>query len=746
MVRKKVKVLIALSISSSLLLSQVAMAETAVSAQTVTVRAAAQEVQKSPQDEIKTKISKDDALKIIKKFKFAEGYEVSNISLQNNSEINQPMWRMDLFTGQYTDNISISISAETGELVNYYSWQQQSSKKNIVTINSKKAREISDKFIADYIKTDSKNLEFIPNQYNSYERYAGIYEIPQYSFTYALKVNGIVTSDANYNISINAANGKVSNFNSPYEYLKETKYPSKDGVKDLDKLKDKYTSLLNMQLQYLITYGNDNKPKVNLAYTPTTPGMLDAKTMDIVEDYINYNGNQFPQSVKYQPIVPDAKVVKNEINEENALEIIKNAKTYIENLVGFKFEDSKDMYNEGYSINLNASKNEVGRNYNFRSDNKNYGLSMTLNLSTGNIASCSFYSYVNQTIIDGKNVDKKEVKEKVNYKEAKKISDEIIKTLFPKQYGVYSDNNQEPDSLKDIIKLQPVHNFQYSRFENGIPVGNVISVGIDKETGLPSQIYMNWIDIDFPKADNVISPEEAKKVYLKDTEMSLEYYTPYISSITKNAQIDRAPESVIVFKPTNNAMYKYIDAKTGKIMDYAGMPIQTSYVDESHWASDSIQMLEAQGVSINNISNYDEKLSRQDVVKMLSQIMGTQYFNNSGSEKKDSFSDVNKKNEYYRYIESAVQNGIIEATGSEFKGTQKITKGEFVVMLVDMLGYKEIAKHDEIFSKSDGNIFVSICKALDILPVKTGEKYDSMDNITFAEAAYSLQKSLKYFR
>jgi len=735
MARMKIKALIALSISCSLLLSQIAMAETVGSTATATMAVSAQEVQKNQQDEIKTKISKDEAIKIIKAFKFAEGYDMSNISLDNNSGLNQPIWRIDLYTQQYFSNCSVSISANTGELVNYYSYQQQPSKKNIVTINKKKAKEIADKFLADYVKTDTKSLEFIPNQYNTYERTGGIYEIPQYNFTYSLKVNGIITSNVNYNISINASNGTVTNFYSPYEYLKETNYPSMDGVKDLAQLKDKYISLLDMQLQYMIAYTNDNKPKVNLAYIPTISGLLNAKTMVTVDDYLDsYYGNVFSQSIKYTPINPDAKVEKKEITEESALEIIKNAKVYIENLVEFKFEDNQNM-----SVRMNTTDKETSRNYNFRDGNKNYRLSMSLNLNTGNITSLSF----NQHYINGNNVNQKEVLEKVNYKDAKKISDEIIKNLFVKQYGIFSDNNKEPDFSKELVKLNTNHNFQYARYENGIPTGNVISISINRETGKLSQIYMSWNDLDFPKVDNVISEEAAKETYLKDAEFGLEYYTPYMSN---TGTLDKTEESVIVFKPNNSTMNKFIDAGTGKIIDYTGLPIQVPYVDEKHWAANSIEMLEAQGVSIKSITNYDEKLSKQDVVKMLSQIMGTQYFNAANPQKKDSFSDIKKENEYYKYIESAVENDIIKATGKDFNGTQKITKGEYIVMLLDMLGYKEIAKHEELFSKSDSDTYVTICKALDILPVKTGDKFSSKETLTFAEAAYSLQKALKYFR
>jgi|GEM_PF-1010315 len=753
MLRKKMKVLIALTISCSLLLSQVAMAETAVSNESVsneeiiTTKINAQEatqtvmsVEEKPQ-EIKTKISKDEAIKIIKAFKFAEGYEITNINLQNNGEVNQPIWRVDLSSAQYSIGTSVSISADTGVLLNYNSWQQQNSKKNIVTITNKKAKELADKFIADYVKTDVRDLVFIPNPYNTYEKYAGIYEMPQYTFTYALKVNGIVTSEANYNVSINAADGKITNFYSSYEYLKETKYPSRDGIQDLNKLKDKYISLLNMKLEYMMNYDINNKPKVNLAYIPTISGLLNAKTMVAVEDYNSYYGSQFPQSIIYTPINPDAKVEKREITEDDALEIIKNAKAYIEKLVGFKFDDNQNAYSQTVPTRMNPTVKEFNKNYNFMDGNKNYQLSMSLNLNTGNITNMSFYQF-NQNY--NNNGNQKEVSEKVNYKDAKKVSDEIIKSIFIKQYGIFSDNNQAPDAPKDFLKLQPSHNYQYARYENGISTGNSINVSIDKETGLPDQIYMSWNDIDFPKADNVISAAAAKDAYLKDVKFDLEYYTPFISIIGK---VERAPESVIVYKPNNNTLIKFIDASTGKIVDYSGMPIKVPYVDETHWAANSIEMLEAQGVLIRNITNYDEKLTRQDAVKMLSQIMGTQYFNNSEPLKKDSFSDINKENEYYRYIESAVQNDIIKATGKSFNGTQKITKAEYVVMLIDMLGYKEIAQNSELFSKAKGNdSYIAICKALEILPVKTGDTFKANDTITFAEAAYSLQRGLKYFR
>jgi hypothetical protein len=456
--------------------------------------------------------------------------------------------------------------------------------------------------------------------------------------------------------------------------------------------------------------------------------------MEPVDDYLSYYGNGLPPT-KYAPI-NSAKVEKKEITEENAEEIFKNIKTYVENLVGLKFMNNQNVYS-----NMNATEKEINRNYRLMDDNKNYGLSISLNLDTGNITSLSFH----QSNMNGNNATQKEVVEKVNYKDAKKISDEIIKNLLVKQYGIFSDNNKEPDSSKEMIKLDQNHNFQYTRFENGISTSNTINVSINKETGKLNQIYMSWNDMAFPKADNVVTAKAAKETYLKEAEFELGYYTPYIN---RTRTIDKADSTVIAFKPNINTMTKFVDAITGKIIDYSGMPIQVPYVDEKHWAANSIEKLEAQGVLIKNVSSYDQKLSRQDAVKMLSQITGTQYFNNVVPQKKDSFSDVNKDNEYYKYIETAVQNDIIKATGKSFNGTQEITKGEYLVMLLDMLGYREIAQSSELFPKSsEGNErYIAISKALDILPVKTGDTFKATDIITFAEAAYSLQTALKYLR
>ena len=739
---KKIKIFAAISISCCLFASQGVIAAEDVTklgsytisqyqdADAKTETAAAEQTTTENKNNIKTKISLEEAKKIVKALKFTEGYDISNVYLENDVGLTQPVYRIDLSGSDINSNINVTISANSGELISYNCWQAYSNRKNLVAITKKQAKEAADKFIKDYVAVNGKTFELIPDSVNPYyEKMNGIYEIPQYNFNYALKVNGILVSDYSCYLSVNAANGQITNFYSPYPYAIETNYPSADGVKDSAALKNKYNELLQMQLQYLSTY-DGNTPKQYLAYIPVMPGMLNAKTLETSSDLVY---GSYLQPLKNKPLAADFKVVNKKISDEEAQKTAENIKLYIEKLVGIKFNSDSNRF-----IQLASSGKDTTRSYYYSlNDKKNHGLSVSINLSTGNIVNFSYYQYES----NNQNQQTK-VNEKVSYDEAKKTSDEIIKNIFPKQYGAFSDNNKEYQDIIPNLKEQPNHQLIYPRFENDIMTYDSINVSIDKETGKPSQIYLSWSDMEYPKPQNVISAEKAKELYINNCEFELAYYTPYEN---KNGTAVKSGNSLIVYRPTNLSSSRYIDAEKGIVVDYNGKAIQQKYTNETHWAAVNIEMLESQGIVLSNIANYDNKLTRQDAVKMLSLVLGLQYYNYN-EKTKGNFPDVPNDNEYFKYIESAVANKIIEATGKNFNGKQNITKQEFINMLINVLGYQDIIKHPELFVKKDSDIRVALCMALDILPVKPGENFNAQDEITFAEAAYSLQKALKYFR
>ncbi len=730
---KKIRLLAAMLLALCLLATQFTVVGATTETDKIRLMEAAGELQLQNEavQEAETKISKEEASKIFKAFKFIEGYNITNITFENGYNLMKPTWRAELSGFQMNTSGSLSISADTGELVNYKMWSSNQSK-NIVTITKKKAKEVADKFISENVKTENKNLVYIPKEEYIYEKTGGIRDVPQYEFSYVQKVNNIIAPEITYNISVNASNGKVSGFYTPYELMnEEIKYPSAKGIKDIEQLKSKYTGMINMQLQYTISDSYD-KPEVSQVYIPVIDGFLDAKTMNIVKDPIlKWYGNS---SKKYDQMVPGAKVQTQAINETQGAEIIEKARKYIEKTLNIKLQESKNS-----SFRIGGLQNQYNKIYDLRLDNENIGLSISVNLDTGNIYYLSFSRYKPYESDIGSSAPQKEVTPKVSYEDAKKTSDKIIKELFPNQYGAFCDNNSKNNQI-DGFPAQ-VYTFMYPRVENGIFTNDSINIVIDNVTGNIKNININWHDLDFPKPTDIISSQDAKKTYIQNIDLNLEYYTPYTYSEKGR---ESSGDTRIVLKPREYFSY-FIDAKTGKQISWDGSEIQKRVLNENHWAADSIEMLIAQGTFSGNIPDYDQKLSRQEAVKMLSLTIGIQNFIYSQPASKDSFSDINKESEYYNYIESAVQNGIIKATGNSFNGTEKITKKEYVSLLINLLGYEEIAKHSELFANAD-NINISICRALNILPVSPEAAFNADDTITVGEAAYSLQKALKYIR
>ncbi len=726
---KKLKAFAAIVIGCSLFTSQIAMADSAVKAETTSVEKSVAPTE----NKVTTKISLEEAKKIVKSFSFTKGYEISNINLENGNGPARPIWRIDLYGGEINTNMMVSITADTGELVNFNNWENTYKTRNIVAVTKKQAQATAEKFIKENVSIKGRTLEIIPDSAIPYEKSNALYEVPQYTFNFSVKLNGVLAVDTMYSVSVNAVSGIVNSYYSPYSYSGEPKYPSATGVKDLEFLKKKYTDNLKMQLQYITSYSG-NEVKALLVYFPVIPGMIDAKTGEVVKDAINYNPMDYYKNLNKDKVTSDTKVVIKEITEAQAEKKALDIKAYFEKYSGVKFSD-----NNSKSYQVDPAQNQKIRYYNYNStiNKTNYYLSISINLSTGNIINLSFY-YYSENEVNGTTA--KKIKEKVDYAKAKKNGDEILKNVLGQQFNYFVDMNIADNSVNGQ-KDQPTHQFSYMRFANGIPTNETMGFNVDKETGRLLNVYMNWNDISYPAPVNVISEKKAKDEYIDDAKFGLAFYTPYIY---KDGALVTAKESIIVYRPLST-IFGYIDAEKGTFLDYAGNPYPARYSNQEHWAALNIEMLETQGIVLNNITNYDEKLTRQDAVRMVSLIGGV-YYINSNDKTKSSFPDVPGDNEYFRYVEGAVASGIIKATGKNFEGKQNITKQEFVDMLLNALGYEGLLKHPELFSKSESDLKDAICRALDILPVKPGETYNSTDNITFAEAAYSIQKGLKSFR
>jgi hypothetical protein len=713
-------------------------------------------------------VKKEEAVRIAKTIlEGAADFEVGAIALNPGWGGVESIWNVDFYRKEAPgSNASVRIDADTGEILGYNIWENYDASKNFITrITRSEAKAIAEEYLKNKLKIDMESYELLEeNPYYYGYLMGGVKEQVIHNFNYVKKFKGIPLSNYTISIGIDGESGKVRNFSYNKLNVDTSKLPSPDGVLGAESVLNKYKDYINLSLQYITIYEEQyfgvSKPRILLAYVPLVyVNMIDAFTGKTV----NYDGSEidmakpeYIESIKnIKPMDPDAKLDSRAVNESEAKAMAQKYKALVEEILGVKFDTGSNDYYSPY--HYNAQEDLWSCNWYVNKDGIDANFNITINGKTGHITNIGLgkYNYA-------KEVNTTEpVKEEVSWQMGKAKALELIKKLVPEQYGFFADQNtQEPSYTDETKKFMREHYYNFRRVVNGLPYSdNNIGVGIDRETGELRNFHFNWNDIDFPSISKIMPFEDAVKKYLEDTEAKLTYYAVYkYDKASGRETVEETPRLVYTLS-SKDYMYgsKIIDAKTGKFVDWSGKEIKTqppvweSELSE-HWAKRSVELLITQGIIKDPFTEYEAQLTRADAVKMMSLAKGILYYGTSQSAK-PSFTDVSRDDGIYFYVENAVSQKILTETGGEFRGNDKITKQEFVKLLVNMLGYSEIARHSEIFKLSgaqnidNANVgYVAICSVLGILPVKEGEAFDGSAAVTNAEAAVAIYNALEYIK
>lgn len=720
------------------------------------------------------KIKKDRAIEIAKSIiENASDFESNNIYLNPGYGNMKAFWSINFYSKSVpAANANVNVDSDTGEITGYNMWNNTYGQQNYVAKYTRtEALVYANDFLKNRIKYDTSEYELQPEDpyANSY-RMGGVKDMFVYNFSYVKKINGILLPSDTVYVGVDGVNGKVTSFNRNTVTLDTSKLPSEKDVISLDKAVEKYKQSVNFSLQYITQYQNSPygmpvKPSILLAYVPNYyTDYLDA----VKGVLINYDGselvvndNMVQLNNKPVPMDPDAVLPAGTVKTETeAKAVAEDYRKTVEALLGVKFDDNNPSQ-QVYGPQNDSWYFYWGKN----SENINFNFNISINKTTGRISNMSFgkYDYAyEKMMMPGGQTTLPEVKEKINWSDGKLKALEMVKKLAPEQHGFYMDQNlTEPVLTDDVKKTMREYNYYFTRVANGILFrDNSMSVNIDRQTGEIKNFYMNWSDVDFPQVSAIVTKEAAMDRYFEGMEAKLQYYQKSsYDRLTQLQKTDPVPLLVYTFvrKGYSYGGGMYIDAATGKLVDYSGREVKpAASATESQlgdsWAKRSVELLIAQGIIKDPYIDYDLELTRAEAVKMLSIAKGNQYYYDYNMVQVPSFTDVPKENENFPYVENAVRQGII-AKGTEFKGDEKITKEEFAVLLVNMTGYAELAGKSSIF-KTDGLSvtnpadagYVAICSALDFLPVKPGETFTGSGNLTLAEAAESLYKALSYIR
>lgn len=114
-------------------------------------------------------------------------------------------------------------------------------------------------------------------------------------------------------------------------------------------------------------------------------------------------------------------------------------------------------------------------------------------------------------------------------------------------------------------------------------------------------------------------------------------------------------------------------------------------IEESHYAYKDIHDLRKLGITMgigNNKYGVGKDIDRAEFVTFLVRLLNLELV----SSENPSFEDVKNNDWYYPYIETALKNNIIDRTDTLFRPIDKITREEIVIMIVNSLGYQNLAK------------------------------------------------------
>lgn len=694
-------------------------------------------------------ISKDEAIKIATSVvTIPTDFKQQGINFFANDDINGSTWRVHWMKEdrESYSSIEVTINADNGEVSGINIWND--SRGELPPFPPKVSYNEAVETARDYINSiiPNKTEELVLDQFSK-----EMYELRPfrdrrvYDLRFHQLVNDIPFKGNSVSVGVDGS-GKVVNFN--YNWFEKVDFDAVANVLSQEEVNSIVDKSIDMELTYLTNYNEAQQDTLKLAYVPKTITsslyynnwyqMLDAKT----GEWVGYDGKKVEQQVDIptEPISKTAKPLKeysSTLTQDQALQVVKDLLP-VENL---KF-NSANYYE--YAGNNNTPIWAFDFNDPSESNTHPRFIRAEVNALTGELI-----SFMDDNYWLMEKQEKQPFKASISKEEAIKIASEFVKTSAPhivnKLYATmpvdhYYNSDEEPR----------FYNVFFVRKEDGIPVqGQGVNVRISTETGDISEYRSQWRDVKLPDSSEVISVEEAKKMYVDDLKLELNYNVFYsLNDTNKEKRLAK-----LVYQPQESVYQKYLDAKTGVWMNLEnGKPLYESKEATDiagHWAEEALSIMVQNNIIelVDGKVNPNAKLTRAELVEMfMKSIGGNNYYYDTKTE--PIFKDVAKEASYYGYLANAVNMNLIEGKG-EFKPDQLVDREFMAVLVVKSLGYDKLASVDNLFPVSfkDGAEIkqkghVGLVNRLGIMLGSEG-KFHPKKEMTKAEAAMTLYRLLE---
>lgn len=574
-----------------------------------------------------------------------------------------------------------------------------------------------------------------------------LYGSPSYSFSWERTENGIAVQGNGARIQIDALTGEVLSYNFTWYNLT---LPGIEKVISAQQAGQAIQQNKMLKLQYFLPpairpldNGDGAKEQVKLVYQLEKNGLIDALTGQPLQLQENQSlaGDAYSRMPAGMGEMDQAKMIS--LTPEERREIEKNIKLLSKEqavkIIDRWIEIPSDFSLRSMSLNTDNSLRDTKVWY-FEwaaaGQERFQSITARVDAVTGELLAFNFYN-PRQPLPE--NSQQKPV---INKKEAQALAEEFLNKIQPvkfKQTKLKADNTDDTvtDAVIDTrLELQPENasvSFNFERVVNGITFpSNGIKVTVDLFSKKITAYYLNWYNLDFPPLSQALSQTKAETVFLAARPMVLKYFLVYKDGSVSEAKLVYQPQS------DDSRVFDLMDARTGEFLDWQGKPLKTSphsynFTDISgHEAEKEITVLGQAGI----FGEYDKffkpaaNITAESLFRALLSIeySSTEYSSLSGN-------DILKKAKELGWLKE------------EITPANNVSRELFSKIIVRYLGLEKIAGLEDIYKtpfqdavQSQG--YIALATGLEILKID-GEKFEPAKNVTRAEAALSIIRTLE---
>lgn len=593
-------------------------------------------------------------------------------------------------------SLNVTIDADKGNILSLYMYKGYDPDKKpsfLPKLTEEDARKAAEEFAKKLQPEEFAKTQYRKREEPEYYPVGTIRYREVYYFNFVRVEKDIPVESDGFNINVDANTGEIRNYKFNWSY---DKLPSPDKILSKEEAEKIFKDKVGLKLVYQRYFDYQTKEDtVKLVYTVDGPYrvLIDAASGELINegfyqpyygDYGGAGGREMAQ--KSAELTPqeqkEVEATKNCISKDTAVKVVE------------KYLKIPDGYEQNYANLYEDYDNPEKKVWNINWDKKSktpgdYG---SINARVDAVSS----ELLGFNIYDDSRY-RGEFKQNYDRAAAQKKAEEFLKKIQPERF-----NNVKLEEIKGNIKTPEIireHYYNFTRQVNGIPYpANGFNVTIDAASGQVISYDMRWQEREFPKADGILSKDEAESFFLKDYGLELAYVKVYSS----DAQTDKY---YLAYKLKTTQSYTF-DAKDFKPLDYRGEPIEkkpeTCFTDiKGHWAEKDIQLLVDLGVIQSAEENFlpDQNISQGEFIKLLMIATNRRPAVDEIALKygmKFATKDSDSKDDIQKYIEAAIKAGIVK--NGEIEAEKPLAREKMAAFLIRSLGFEKVASIPGIYN------------------------------------------------